>query len=814
MPGLRDRANLVLRSLFGNIENTVGPLGMLSGITQGRGEPPRRGTVDFLRLYNENPNIRGVTHKIGYSTASVEWRVSVQRKRGKVVRAKHVQRCRNYKERSRMVRQLRKDGELEELLDHPLLDTLYRPNPVLNGLEVRQLTQVWLDLVGEAFWITRRNEFGMPIEFWPVPPTWVVTFPTTDHPFFELRFRSWHGMVPESEMVCFRYPDPLNPYGRGSGTAMSLRDEVDVDEYAAKHKRQWFYNRARPDLIIMPAGEEHGSVSLTKEEMKPVEERWMERSQGFWNAFKPLFLTKKVDVKELSQTFENMQMVELRQFEKAVIRQNFGVPPEILGQTEDSNRATMETADFIMAKYVATPRLEYQREVIQEDVAPLYDENLIVEYVSPIEEDHDRKLKAMEAAPWVPDSEEWREVMGLDPAEDEKGRLHAVPIGITLVSDLQEYAETSARPALPMFPDPEEGDGEDEDLDGDALLELDEDDPDGAEERLAASARPQRKRIVSPSIVKVTPGQKSHLACKTIDDEEFYGIVHRIADRLQPVMVQRMLAAFRAVEASIDVDKFAAIMATGSATQALNSLPWLELAQHLGAIDTQIIRAAFQLSGEQSAAEFADVLGFQLRFDLEHPTAADWARRNAAQLIKEVTNETKAAVRELIAAAIENEWTRREVSQMIAGKDGKPGMVGLLRRDVERLNRRRLELEAAGIPADRIRERIARAARQMVKRRARVIARTELMNSTNAGQQILWEQAVARGELDWQRTTKIVVVTPDDRLDFKVCEPMPDMKENKDLRITDKFTTGTGERFLAPTFHPQCRCGMRIEVAA
>lgn len=804
-----------MRSLFGNIEGTVGPYSMLSQIMSGRGEPPKRGTADFLRLYNENPNIRGVTHKIGYSTASVEWRISVQRSRrsGTAVRAKQIQRCRNSRERKRMLRELRKAGELEELTDHPLLDSLYKPNPVLNGLEVRQLTQVWLDLVGEAFWITRRNDFNMPLEFWPVPPTWVASFPTTDHPFFEVRFRGWHGEVPESEMVCFRYPDPLNPYGRGSGTVMSLRDEVDVDEYAAKHKRQWFYNRARPDIIIMPSGEE-GSETLAEKEMAPVEQRWLERSQGFWNAFKPLFLTKKVTVTPLSQTFESMQMVELREFEKNVIRQNFGVPPEILGQTQDSNRATMETADFIMAKYVTTPRLEYQREVLQEDVVPEYDERLILDYVSPIEEDHQRKLEAMKSAPWVPDSEEWREVMGLEPSEESRPRVHAVPIGLTLVRDLSELADAAPPVAPAIDSDPMVDD--DMPIDEEPAAEdLDVDDPEGIEERLAASHPKRRKRIPLASVVKLVPGGKAApCVVKAIDDDEFYGIVHRISDRLERPMVTRLLQAFRAVESQTDVSRLTALIAGGNADAAVASLPWLELGKQLGAIDTQIIRSAFNLAGEQSAAEVVDVLGVQLRFDLEHPTAVRWAEQHAAKMVKQVTEETKAAIRTVIADSIRDGRTAKETAKIIAGKEGERGLVGLLDRDASTLSRRRAALEAEGLPADQIRTRLQRAARQMVKRRARFIARTELVNSANAGQQVLWEQGIATGQLDHHRTTKQVVITPDDRLDFKVCEPMPYMPENQNLRVTDAFTTGRGDKFMSPGFHTNCRCAQRIVVAA
>lgn len=425
MPSFLQRLKLLGKAAVGlfSDQSAQEAHGMLAGILPGGvGQPPKRGTRELLQAYNEMPWLRAVVNKVGRSVASTTWQLYVVRRGNKAVRTAKIQRA-DYDVRQKLLAACRKQAELVEIEAHPLLDLLDNANLFLTGLTARHLTQVYLDLAGEAFWLKERNGAGKPVAFWPLPPDWVISTPTPAHPFFRVSFRAWQGEIPDTEILWMADPDPANPYGRGSGMAGVLADELETDEYAAKHTKSWFYNRARPDLVISGDG-------LTPADTARLEEDWLRKTQGFWKAFRPYFLSRKVDIQTLSQTFENMQLVDLRKYERDTIIQVYGVPPEILGIIENSNRATIEAADYLFAKWVVHPRLEFLRAQLQERLVPEFDDRLILDYESPVAEDKEYNLKAAQAAPWALTIDEWRAIHGMEPLPDGRGQVFMLPFNL------------------------------------------------------------------------------------------------------------------------------------------------------------------------------------------------------------------------------------------------------------------------------------------------------------------------------------------------------------------------------------------------
>ncbi len=396
------------QTLFtGNVE------GMMAGIFPGAvGTPPKRGTRELLDAYNTMPWLHAVVNKVSRSVASTTWQLY------RAGNARAIQRA-GPDVRKGMLKQ----AELVEVETHPVLDLLDNANEFLTGLTARQLTQIYLDLTGEAFWLLERNGAGRPVEYWPIPPDWVLDTPTPDKEAFRVSFRGWQGEIPKSEIIWMFEPDPVNPYSRGSGTGRALADELETDEYASKHVKSWFYNRARPDIIISADG-------LTPQDTARLEEDWLRKSQGFWKAYKPYFMSRKVDIQALSQSFESMQLVDLRKYERDTIVQVYGVPPEILGIIESSNRATIASAELLYSKWVIQPRLEFLRAVLQEKLVPEFDDRLIIDYVSPVSEDKEYNLQVAQAAPWSLTVDEWREMQGLEPLADGAGKVYMMPYNL------------------------------------------------------------------------------------------------------------------------------------------------------------------------------------------------------------------------------------------------------------------------------------------------------------------------------------------------------------------------------------------------
>jgi len=376
-------------------------------------DQPRRGVEPALEAYKQSPWLQASTKKIAERFAAVEWRLFVQTgSGGKAMQlgdprsvARTIQRS-YLAERQRMLLDLKQAGELKQIHRHPLLEMLSYANPMMTGYAGRLLTQVHRDIAGEAFWALGLNSAGKPSEFWPIPPPWVTGLPTEKSQSYEVTIYGRCFSLPAEQVIWFREPDPSKPYGRGTGIAMSLGDELETDEYAAKFTKNFFLNRAKPELMIMVEGASENALAASKM-------RFEQQHQGFQRAHRSWWYNSKIEVKELTQKFVDMELGKLRDRERDTVLQVLGLPPEQMGIVTNSNRATAHESEKTMATSVLVPRLESMREQLQEELAPQYDPRLILGYVSPVPDDRDYQLEAIKAAPWAATRGEVRRMQGL-----------------------------------------------------------------------------------------------------------------------------------------------------------------------------------------------------------------------------------------------------------------------------------------------------------------------------------------------------------------------------------------------------------------
>lgn len=298
---------------------------LVLGASSAGGAPPVTGTEFLLASYSTMPWLRAVTGKIAKSISATTWKLYIVRgpNRERAIRMKSIQRA-GEESRSRLINKVYEKGELEEIDDHPFLDLLHEGNPRMSGSVLFELTSIYKDIVGEAFWLIEKNLVGAPVAVWPIPSHWVRALPVTDFPFYRVRVGAHDFDVPITSVISFVENDPLQPYGRGSGIAKTLGDELETDEFAAKHTSSFFRNNARPDIIISADG-------LSRADTVRLEQDWNEKHRGFWNSFKAHFINRKINIQTLSQNIGDMQLRELREMERNIIMQVYSLPPEKMG---------------------------------------------------------------------------------------------------------------------------------------------------------------------------------------------------------------------------------------------------------------------------------------------------------------------------------------------------------------------------------------------------------------------------------------------------------------------------------------------------
>lgn len=146
-----------------------------------------------------------------------------------------------------------------------------------------------------------------------------------------------------------RSPSAIRTYAR---RAISIA--LATDEFSAK-----FYGSGALTRHAIKAPHKIGP-ELAEE----IRRQWTDRYAGLDNAYKPLVLSEGLDVKELSLSAEDSQLIESRQFHVIDIARAFGVPPILIQETDKTSSwgAGVEQIIIGFVRFTMAPHLERFRD--------------------------------------------------------------------------------------------------------------------------------------------------------------------------------------------------------------------------------------------------------------------------------------------------------------------------------------------------------------------------------------------------------------------------------------------------------------------
>jgi HK97 family phage portal protein len=358
-------------SLLGNIQAAVAALFGRIGKTpyDERGSPyvpawsypPKRSSYEWLEMYGRSPMLSAV-RKISEDLSFINAKL------------------------------LRKNPAGEDELmpeNHMFWQFWNNPNPLPQFTKeaLWQLHHVYLKLTGESYMVIERDMWGYPSELWPLPPHWVMSTPGAGNPHYMIRTPSgMTGQIHVSDMFVQTDLNPLDPYGRGLGEAQSIADEAETDEYASAFEKRMFYNDATPGSIVSIEG-------ANAESVKRFEARWNSKFRGVESSHGTAFVSEKVNVVKLADNMKDLDMINGRFFLRDMALSVLHIPKEIMGITENSNRATADAAQFIYAQTVLTPPLKKWETAINTQLVPYWGEDLRMEFedIIPHNQEFDRQ---------------------------------------------------------------------------------------------------------------------------------------------------------------------------------------------------------------------------------------------------------------------------------------------------------------------------------------------------------------------------------------------------------------------------------------
>ena len=267
---------------------------------------------------------------------------------------------------------------VEIIEEHPLLDTLNDPNDLVTRFPLMMETTASLQLTGQAYWMLLPEDGRIKLIY--LPATWVT--PVHEKGKFYARWKvSVPGSlaepipVPGENMAYFSYPDPADPFGC-LAPLQRLAKIVLTDESIQTAQDVTFRNGI-VGMMALTVGDgvtesaQSGGLELETWQRNQLLNSIRKQYQGAAKAGLPIILDALVrDVKQISTTPSEMAFQSAGEMTEARIYKGFGVNPISAGQVEGANRASSAVADHHLVSNVINPMAALMSQVITKWIAP------------------------------------------------------------------------------------------------------------------------------------------------------------------------------------------------------------------------------------------------------------------------------------------------------------------------------------------------------------------------------------------------------------------------------------------------------------
>jgi HK97 family phage portal protein len=229
-----------------------------------------------------------------------------------------------------MVYRTKEGGTRETARDHPLYRVLHdSPNADQTALDYWEFVNASLELRGNAYSEIERGTRGQVVGLYPIRPE-IVRVRRDDRGRLEYRWdEGSRSIVRDQDDIFHIRGFGGNPLG-GLSTLSACSGTFGANAALEQASANVFANGIRPSGILST------DEKLTPEQRTVAEALLQKKFAGAMNAGRPMLLDNKVKWEQLTINPEDAQMLESRRFGVEEICRIFGVPPHMIGHTENS----------------------------------------------------------------------------------------------------------------------------------------------------------------------------------------------------------------------------------------------------------------------------------------------------------------------------------------------------------------------------------------------------------------------------------------------------------------------------------------------
>lgn len=275
-------------------------------------------------------------------------------------------------------------GKVVEITNHPLLDLLRRPNPLMGGPAFIDSVFSYRQIAGNSYVEANRLKGDVGVrELWSIRPDFMSVVPgpkglPASYVFTAAGGKKIHFMTDpingQSLILHWRTFNPLNDwYGQSPIEAAAF--SVDQHNEAGKWNLAMLQNSASPSGAFVV------EQSLSDEQFERIKSQMLNGYQASKNAGKPMVLDGGADWKQFGLSPKDMDWIEGRNTSSRDIAKAFGVPSQLLGIPGDSTYANYREARQALWIETLIPEIDEFQGELNNWLVPMYEnDRLYLDY--------------------------------------------------------------------------------------------------------------------------------------------------------------------------------------------------------------------------------------------------------------------------------------------------------------------------------------------------------------------------------------------------------------------------------------------------
>ncbi len=272
---------------------------------------------------------------------------------------------------------LRTTENVVEILDHPFLKLMKRPNPWTTQYEFFNETTQFSEATGDAYWYIQKDIFGRPEALVLLRTQWMKPITTPESPYI-VAYQYGKGankeMFSPDEIFHIRLPNLENQY-IGRSRTEGVMASVQLNDEAKAYNLALNRNNAIPSMVVSMT-----DPNATEQNALQVTAKLRKLAGGVMKQGGILTHTSELKIERLATNIKDMQYLEGQKFVRTEILASFGVPEGIV-YAENVNKSNAGESNENFEKFTIKPKLLTYEDKLNAEILPLYgDDTLFCAY--------------------------------------------------------------------------------------------------------------------------------------------------------------------------------------------------------------------------------------------------------------------------------------------------------------------------------------------------------------------------------------------------------------------------------------------------